>query len=99
MVDAGIEVHKADIKAMIEKKGSSLSELDRASGFSDGTCRDALRRKRPKAELVICEFLQLPPFVVFPDRYDPQGNRIDRRRPTANVASLSTASTNVASKI
>ena len=94
----GVIMHKADIKAMIQKKGASLSGLDRASGLREGTCRDTLRRKRPEAELAICEFLQLPPFTVFPDRYDPLGNRIDRRRTTANVASPSTTSTNVASK-
>lgn len=72
-------MHKSDIKAMIEKKSLSLSKIDKNNGFPIGTCRDALRRKRPKAELAICDVLGLAPFVVFPDRYLPTGERLDRR--------------------
>ncbi len=94
----GLQVHKSDIKAMIEKRGATLSQIDRDSDFREGTCRDALRKHRPKAELAICEFLHLPPHVVFPDRYHSNNQRIDRRRKSANVETTSTISTNVTSK-
>jgi len=78
-------MHKADIKALIEKKGSTLAELDRLYNLPEGATRDALRRKRPEAELAIAQFLELPPSAVFPNRYDVAGNRIDRRRKSTNV--------------
>jgi len=77
-------MHKADIKALIEKKGSSLAELDRLYCLPKGAARDALRRKRPEAEIAISQFLELPPSILFPNRYDPAGNRIDRRRKSLN---------------
>jgi len=72
-------MHKADIKALIEKKNSTLAELDRLYGLPQGATRDALRRKRPDAEMAIANFLELPPSAVFPNRYDVAGNRIDLR--------------------
>jgi len=81
-------MHKADIKALIEKKGSTLAELDRLFDLPSGATRDALRRKRPDAEIAIAQFLELPPFAVFPNRYDAAGNRIDRRRKSTNVEAI-----------
>jgi len=81
-------MHKADIKASIEKKGSTLAELDRLYDLPEGATRDALRRKRPEAELAIAQFLELPPSAVFPNRYDVAGNRIDRRRKSTNVEAI-----------
>jgi len=85
-------MHKADIKASIEKRGSTLAELDRLYCLPAGAARDALRRKRPDAELAIAQFLELPPFAVFPNRYDVAGNRIDRRRKSTNVEAIAKSS-------
>ena len=81
-------MHKADIKALIEKKGSTLAELDRLFSLPEGATRDALRRKSPNAEMAIANFLELSPSAVFPNRYDVAGRRIDRRRNSTNVEAI-----------
>ena len=67
-------MHKADIKAALEKKGFTLTAIDKKFGFSPGTARDALRTGRPVAENAIAKILDIPPFLLFPNRFDKRHN-------------------------
>ncbi len=67
------------IASAIRMKGTTPTELARRNGLSDNGCRTALRRKYTAGELVIAEFLDLPLHHLWPDRWDPDGRRIDYR--------------------
>lgn len=84
--------HPADIRAAVEKKGKTLADLARDRGLPESACRYALRHKSLTAELVIAEFLDIPPHILWPDRWLPDGTRIDLRSTpeTTNVRLQST---------
>ena len=75
--------HKSDIKAALEKRGLTLSDLDREHSLPDGTCSATLRRPHAIGELIIAEALGLSPRQVWPGRYRDDGMRL-RPQPVAN---------------
>ena len=75
--------HKSDIKAALEKRGLTLSDLDREHSLPDGTCSAALRKPHAVGELIIAEALGLSPRQVWPSRYRDDGIRL-RPQPAAN---------------
>lgn len=66
--------HPEDVKAAIRKRGVSLSELSVRHGFSDAYLRNALQRPIYDAEQIIAAFIGEQPQVIWPDRYDADGN-------------------------
>ncbi|MEX3688892.1 helix-turn-helix domain-containing protein [Paraburkholderia sp. BR14263] len=72
-------LHKADIKALIEKAGETMSGLARAYGIPESNVRNALCRPVLSGEIAIAEFLKLPPHVLWPDRWTTEGRRIRPR--------------------
>lgn len=64
---------KPGIKAAVERKGETLRSLSLANDFHRDDCSVALRRRYPKAEQVISEFLGVPLNELWPDRYDDDG--------------------------
>ncbi len=79
--------HKSDIKAALEKRGLSLSNLDQTNGFPPGTCSAALYRPHRRAELVIAEALGRSPRELWPSRYHDDGSRLCPQ-PTENYRAL-----------
>ena len=75
--------HKSDIKAALEKRGLTLSDLDTAHGLPKGMCSFALSRPHPKGEAAICAALGLQPMVLWPSRYELNGLR-KRPQPAEN---------------
>lgn len=75
--------HKSDIKAALEKRGLTLSDLDQAHALKPGTCSAALRRPHLRAEQVIAATLGLPPGQIWPGRYRADGKRL-KPQPSAN---------------
>lgn len=75
--------HKSDIKAALEKRGLTLSDLDQAHALKPGTCSAALRRPHRRAEQVIAETLGLPPVQIWPGRYRANGERL-KPQPSGN---------------
>lgn len=82
--------HSADIKAALDKAGWSLNQLGLAHGYT-AQCAvgQALRYPYPKAERIIADALNLHPMVIWPSRYDANGNpnRPRGRRPKRPVIS------------
>lgn len=65
----GEDWHRADIRAELEKRGTSLRQLSRQAGLSENTLRNALDRKWPKGERIIAEAIGVAPEVIWPSRY------------------------------
>lgn len=61
--------HRADIRAELEKRGTSLRKLSREAGLSENTLRNALDRKWPKGEKIIAEAIGIKPEDIWPTRY------------------------------
>jgi Ner family transcriptional regulator len=75
--------HKSDIKAALEKRGLSLSGLDKTYGLPKGTCSAALSKPHPKGEAAISTELFIAPALLWPNRYNADGTRM-RPQPAAN---------------
>ncbi|MDT8383034.1 MAG: helix-turn-helix transcriptional regulator [Gammaproteobacteria bacterium] len=71
---ASLDWHKADIKAALEKAGWSLRRLSLHHGYkSPSTLKHALSRPWPKAERLIAAALGVAPQLIWPTRYNDQG--------------------------
>ncbi len=85
--------HKADIKAALEKAGWTLRALSEHHGYSPSLLKHALQRQYPNGEQKIAEALGLKPAVIWPSRYDTNGDTTCRRgRPAHRKNHLSTHS-------
>lgn len=62
--------HRADIIAAIKKKGTTLSEVSRATGYAPSTLSNAFAHSWPKAEKIIAEVIGVPPCDIWPSRYN-----------------------------
>lgn len=69
-------MHRADIKALVEKRGYTLRALDVKFGFPLGTIADTFRYSRPTAEIALANFLDIPPQKLFPNRYTKDGQKL-----------------------
>lgn len=68
-------MHKEDIKAEIRKRAGTMENFAELVGVSPSDVRCAVMRPRPKVDILICEYIGVPPAVAFPDRYGPKGSR------------------------
>lgn len=57
------------ILAEISRRGSNLTKLALSAGLSAGACRIAMCRHLPSAEMAISNFLGVPVYELWPDRY------------------------------
>lgn len=67
---------KHSIKAAIARKGKSLSDLARDFNMPEPTLRSALAKPCKSGEEVIAQFLELPLYVLFPERWTIDNKRI-----------------------
>ena len=65
--------HPADIKAAVQKKGTSLARLSRQNGLSSSMCGQALKKPYPKMERLIATCIGETPQVIWPSRYNLDG--------------------------
>lgn len=65
---------RADIKAALEKAGWSLRQLSIHHGLTPKTFQHALQRPYPKAEAAIADAIGVKPQLIWPSRYDKDGN-------------------------
>lgn len=79
--------NRSTIRAAIEKKGSNLKELALRAGLpNEKACQNAVFQRHIQGERVISQFLGVPLWELWPDRWrapsteggDP--HRIDNRR-------------------
>jgi Ner family transcriptional regulator len=61
--------HRADIKAAVEKKGKTLTQLAIDEGLEGWSCRHALGRRHRPGEMVIAEFIGVPVWELWPGRW------------------------------
>jgi len=66
---AGVDWHRADIKAALQKRGLTLNKLALAAGLQPSTLNNVFRVKYPKAERIVAEALGVAPEVIWPSRY------------------------------
>ena len=69
-------MHPIDITAAVHKRGTNLAALARTNGLSSSALNYALKYPAKRAEAVLANFLGVAPRVLWPDRYDVQGNRL-----------------------
>ncbi len=67
---------KHEIKAAIGRKGMTLTGLARSEGISTSACRASLIKPSPAGDQAISRFIDVPLHVLWPDRYDANGNRL-----------------------
>lgn len=67
------------ILAAVKRRGTNLTALAVKNGLSEAACRTSLTRAFPAADRVIAAFLGVPVHELWPDRYYPDGGRVDRR--------------------
>ncbi|VVE68753.1 hypothetical protein PAN31117_03050 [Pandoraea anapnoica] len=71
--------HKEDIKAAIRKKGINMTKLAKMFGIPPSNVRNACVRPVASGEKAISAFIQVPLYVLWPDRWTPEGQRIRPR--------------------
>ena len=67
------------ILAEVKRRASNLTALAREAGLQDSACRTSLSRPFPAADKAISDFLGVPLGELWPDRYEKDGMRKDRR--------------------
>lgn len=58
-------------------RGETLTGLALKNGLKEDACRDALRTRRPAAEVVISNFIGIPKEELWPERYGGAGSSTD----------------------
>ncbi len=67
--NAPMDWHQADIGAALKKRGTNMSALSEANGYSRNGLRNALYRPYPKAERIIAKAIGVEPKDIWPTRY------------------------------
>lgn len=70
--------HPADVLAALKKSGWTLRRLSLSLGYGPNWAQAALKRPYPHAERVIAEKCGIPARVMWPSRYTPDGEPIQR---------------------
>lgn len=63
------DMHRADIRAALMKKGITLSQLGVENGLSKTTIRNALDKPYRNGEEIIAKALGMTPEEIWPSRY------------------------------
>lgn len=71
--------HVEQIKAAVRMRGLTLKELSLINGLPPAACSFALNYPHQSAEKVIAEFLGVPLYELWPDRWTADGRRIRPR--------------------
>jgi len=66
------------IKYQLRLRGYSLGSLSREKGLSRNAVARLLYRPWPRVERAIAEKLEIPPEILWPDRYDENGRPLTR---------------------
>jgi Ner family transcriptional regulator len=68
------------IRAEVARRGSTLTAISVAAGLNPAACSSTFSKCYLAADRAIAEFLGIPLFELWPDRYDRDGQRLTRRR-------------------
>lgn len=72
------DMHKADIKAALEKAGTNLHRLGQLHGYAKWSAYDVLKKSCPKIERIVADVLGKEPWDIWPSRYDAVGRPVSR---------------------
>lgn len=73
--------HPQDILAAVRKRGTTIKEIERRSGFGPNTLYKALTRRFPNAHTVIAEAAGETRHALWPHWYDEADRPLLRTRP------------------
>ncbi|ALL14297.1 helix-turn-helix domain-containing protein [Caulobacter henricii] len=85
-----------DIKAELRRRGHNSISLGKAHGVAPSVIRMAFISPSRKGEIIIAKALRMKPWEVWPDRWNPDGSRINKRHMHASKASALMHRQNVA---
>lgn len=71
--------HKEDIKAAIRKRGVTMTDLALQHGVSESAVRRAMVVPSVSGERIVAEFLGVPLWELWPERWTQNGLRIRPR--------------------
>ena len=72
--------HPADVLAALKKRGHSLAGLSVANGYHPTAAGKALKQAWPAVERMVADALGLQPQVIWPSRYDSEGQPRSRAK-------------------
>ena len=72
-------MHPELIKAQIRMRGKTLTQLALENKLSPTAVAAALRKPMLSGEKAIASFLGLPPYLIWPDRWTQDGQRVRPR--------------------
>jgi len=72
--DTESDWHPADVLAALKKRGHSLAGLSVAHGYHPTAAGKALRQPWPAIERLIADAVGVPAPMIWPSRYDGEGN-------------------------
>ncbi len=79
--EGALDWHPADVLAALKKRGKTLAGLSIAHGYHPTAAGKALKRPWPALEHIISEALGTTPALIWPSRYDRDGQpRAARQR-------------------
>lgn len=83
-------MHVEDIKAALRKKYGPLSSLSKTLGYHPSTVSNVLSRPGSSIalEAKLAELLGMPPYEVWPDRYQPDGTPLSFVAPRSPIAAV-----------
>lgn len=71
---------RAEVRAEVVRRGSSLRRVALKAGLSESACRMALQYGNcPAGEKALAAFIGVAPRVIWPDRYRADGTRLRAR--------------------
>jgi Ner family transcriptional regulator len=78
--NAPADWHPADILAALKKRGHSLAGLSVANGYHPTAAGKALKQAWPAMERIVASAVGLSPQVIWPSRYDGDGQPLPRAK-------------------
>jgi Ner family transcriptional regulator len=72
--------HPADVLAALKKRGQSLAGLSVANGYHPTAAGKALKQPWPALEHLVAQAIGVAPQVIWPSRYDGDGNPAPRAK-------------------
>ena len=74
-------IHREDLKAKLRKRFVTLGAFERQFRLPASSVAAAMRRPHSRAESAIAKALDVPAWVIWPDRYDGNGRRLNPQPP------------------
>jgi Predicted transcriptional regulator len=80
LANSPTDMHPADVRAAIYKKGLTLAAISRAAKLPEHACRAALQGRSRKGEDAIAKALGLKPEHIWPSRFSTPRRTPNRSR-------------------